>query len=359
MKMRPGHKWLVFIIGAAVFVAVIQLVRPFFTEEERRMRTAMRKAILDEYPDTVKNLQAHFGLEPFVPPRMSDIGRTANHVVVLVHGLDDPGIVWMNLAPILADRGFAVWILTYPNDQPADVSARFFLTQLQTGELLKTGIISVVAHSMGGLITREMLTAPGLAYGDKARRGELPFIDQLIMVGTPNHGSELARLRAFTEFRDQLANLYREDYHWLMGLVDGAGEAGIDLLPGSEFLQRLNRRPHPADVRMLVIAGVMSPKSRQEIYALARSLAEKLPPAARGAAGKLTDGLVAMAEQVGDGLVAVDSARLGGVPLKTVQGTHQSMIRNKKAGSQRMPPAIPVILETLNSRPAAAEQLPP
>jgi pimeloyl-ACP methyl ester carboxylesterase len=351
--MSKRRKWVIYIVGAIALAVFIQLVRPFFSAEERKARTAMRKAILEEYPDTVKNLQAHFGLKPFTLSQAPEAGRASKSTVVLVHGLDDPGMVWMNLAPSLDRNGFGVWILTYPNDQPADDSARFFMEQLQTSELSKIDSISIVAHSMGGLVTREMLTDPGLAYRPKAHRGELPHIDQFIMVGTPNHGSELVRLRAFTEFRDQLVNLSNQDYHWLMGIMDGTGEAGIDLLPGSEFLQRLNSRPHPANVRMLVIAGVMSPKNEQEIIAMAHRLEQKLPAAAHNATRKLTDGLIAMAEQIGDGLVAVDSARLDGVSLKTVQGTHLSMIRNLTADSQRIPPAIPLIVEQLNTPPAA------
>lgn len=351
--MRKRHKWIIYILGAIALLAVIQLVRPFFSAQEREARTVMRKAILEKYPDTVKSLQAHFGLKPFRPSQTTEARRASKSTVVLVHGLDDPGIIWMNLAPTLESNGFDVWILTYPNDQPADDSARFFREQLEASELAQIDSISVVAHSMGGLVTREMLTDPGLAYRQKAHRGELPLIAQLIMVGTPNHGSELARLRAFTEFRDQLVNLIKQDYHWLIGLMDGAGEAGIDLLPGSEFLQRLNSRPHPANVRMLVIAGVMSPKDKQEILAMARRLEQKLPAAARNATRMLTDGWIAMAEQIGDGLVAVDSARLDGVPLKTVTGTHFTMIRNLAADSQRIPPAIPIIAAQLNSPPVA------
>jgi hypothetical protein len=59
----------------------------------------------------------------------------------------------------------------------------------------------------------------------------------------------------------------------------------------------------------------------------------------------MSEGLIAMTEQIGDGLVSVESARLPGVPLKTVQGTHLSIIRNLSTESQRVPSAIPVIRE--------------
>ena len=324
---------------------MIQVARHFFIEEEREARIRMRQTIMEEFPDAVKEIKATYGLRSFAPSSGRSGNGASRPAVILVHGLDDPGRVWMNLAPAMQDNGFTVWILTYPNDQPVTESARFFLSQLTASDLAKKARVSIVAHSMGGLVTREMLTDPALDYDGKTAQGRVPAIDQFIMVGTPNHGSELARLRAFTEFRDQLANLFKEDYHWLQGIVDGTGEAGIDLLPGSEFLKRLNSRPHPANVRMLVVAGVMSPKRNQEIKALARRLDQRLPDAAQGSARKMSAVLIAMTEQIGDGLVSVDSARLSGVPLKTVQGSHLSMIRNLTPESQRVPPAIPAILE--------------
>jgi hypothetical protein len=99
---------------------------------------------------------------------------------------------------------------------------------------------------------------------------------------------------------------------------------------------------------MLVIAGVMSPGQKQEIETLAGRMAAKLPTAARDLTRKMADELIALTEQVGDGLVSVASAHLPGVPLKTVPGTHLSMIRSLTAQSRRIPPAIPMIVEALH-----------
>jgi hypothetical protein len=158
----------------------------------------------------------------------------------------------------------------------------------------------------------------------------------------------LAQFRIFTEFRDQLGNLFKGNYHWLQGIIDGAGEAGIDLIPGSKFLVRLNSRPRPRNVSMLIIAGLMSPGQKNEIEELAHNLEAKLPRDTRVASKQMENVLLSVSKQVGDGLVSVNSARLSGVPLKIVQGTHLSMIRNIREGSQRIPPAIPIIIEQLN-----------
>ena len=347
MKKRRRYKWIVVVALIVALVSVVQITRHFFMEEEREARIRLRHALLDEYPEAVSALKAQYGLKPFTLSRERMAGRASKETVVLVHGIDEPGKAWMNLAPDLVAAGYAVWLLTYPNDQPIAESARFFLSQLEASRLAPTKRIAVVTHSMGGLVTREMLTDPALAYGAKVQEGLLPQVDTFIMVGTPNHGSELARFRGFLEIRDQLGSLFKGDYHWLKGVVDGTGEAGIDLIPDSAFMQRLNSRPHPTGVRMLVIAGVMNPKQKQEIEALARRWDTQMPEAARGIADLVAEGLIAMTEKVGDGAVSVDSARLTGVPLVTVPGTHLSIIRNLTIGSQRIPPAIPVIMKML------------
>ena len=142
--------------------------------------------------------------------------------------------------------------------------------------------------------------------------------------------------------------MVKGNYHWLQGIIDGAGEAGIDLIPGSKFLVSLNSRPHPRNVSMLVIAGVISPGQKNEIEKFAHNLEVKLPGDTRVAAKKMEKVLLSVSKQVGDGLVSVNSARLSGVPLNIVQGTHLSMIRNIRADSQRIPPAIPITIEQLN-----------
>ena len=336
------------IVLCFTLIVVIQAVRYFFREEERQTRIHIREAVKKKYPETVKRLKATYGLRPFEQSKPSVKRDVQMAEVILVHGLDESGKLWMNLAPVLVKEGFSVWIMKYPNDQPITESAQFFLKHLKLHNVSGKGSISIVAHSMGGLVAREMLTDPALSYAERADKGELPAVELLIMVGTPNHGSGLAQFRVFTEFRDQLKNIFKGNYHWLQGIIDGAGEAGIDLIPGSKFLVSLNSRPHPRNVSMLVIAGVISPGQKNEIEKFAHNLEVKLPGDTRVAAKKMENVLLSVSKQVGDGLVSVNSARLSGVPLNIVQGTHLSMIRNIRADSQRIPPAIPITIEQLN-----------
>ena len=153
------------------------------------------------------------------------------------------------------------------------------------------------------------------------------------MVGTPNHGSHLARFRGLGEVREQLSRMMDGEAGWLDGIFDGAGEAGLDLMPGSPFLTGLNGRPAPAGTSMHVIAGVIGKEE-------AESLEDLLQGSDLAPADPL---LVPLVEQIGDGLVSLASARLEGVPLTRVPGNHLSIIRNLSESSQRVPPALPVI----------------
>ena len=102
---------------------------------------------------------------------------------------------------------------------------------------------------------------------------------------------------------------------------------------------------------LLSIAGITSPWTGEDIDRWAESLSsltegtrEEEVEALRGVMAQVTDGL-------GDGLVTVESTRLEGVDQVTVPGTHLSMIRNILAGSDRVPPAVPVIVEKLTRSP--------
>jgi hypothetical protein len=195
-----------------------------------------------------------------------------------------------------------------------------------------------------------MLTRPQIEYARQAEKNQVPAVAALTMVGTPNHGSELARLRVFTEMRDQLARMAKGEFKWLGYILDGAGEAKIDLLPGSRFLTELNARPHPEGVNMLIIAGVTSPWSEEDINRWVTDVREKVPDAQKKWVDDFGRNMVGLTHGLGDGLVTVASTRLEGVPHRTVDGTHMSMIRNIKSSSERIPPAVPIIINHLTGQ---------
>ena len=349
-KNRKTRKkrWLWVIGTLLLLLGLWQLFTNPYREEEKELRRQLRQTVKEKFPEQTAKFFQTFGLFYFEADREAP-GEMALDCksVVLVHGLDDPGQVWQNLAPELIKEDFNVWLMQYPNDQPIVESARLFFEELK--ELKQLGIqrISIVAHSMGGLVSREMLTSPEIEYNRSAENRLVPEVAALIMVGTPNHGSQLARFRVFTEMRDHLIRLTKGEASWLGAIIDGAGEAKIDLLPGSRFLTELNKRPHPEGVDMLIIAGITTPWNESDINRWVRSLRQKVSADQKKRVDELGKDMISMTHGLGDGLVTVESARLEGVPYRTVDGTHLSMIRNITKGSQRMPPAVPIIVERL------------
>jgi pimeloyl-ACP methyl ester carboxylesterase len=353
-KKRKRIIWLSIIAFILLLIALYQFTYDRFSEREKDLRIKLREGVERRFPDQAEKVAATFGLYHFESNRnLQQDAIPTEDPVVLIHGLDDPEKVWRNLAPTLVKEGFDVWKMQYPNDQPIRDSARLFFERLKIFRKLGAERIMIVGHSMGGLVSRETLTNPDFDYLEKVRKREVPKVEELIMVGTPNHGSEFARFRVVTEFREQWIRAARGEGHWLRGILDGIGEAKIDLLPGSQFLIQLNARPHPEGVRMSIIAGIATHLDDEIIVGFIASIRKKLPESSDNMLKGLERALQSATHGLGDGLVTVSSTRLEGVPHQTVSGTHLSIIRNYVKESYRVPPAVPIIVEQLKQWKAA------
>jgi len=347
----PKKRWPWIVAAILLLIGLWQLFSNLYKEEEKTLLSRFRQTVKDKFPEQATEFSQTIGLFFFkTGQKVSDVTGQHTNSIVLVHGLDDPGKVWQVLAPELDKEGFDVWLLNYPNDQPIVESAHLFFSELKKLARLGTPRISIVAHSMGGLVSREMLTNPEWEYNQAVKEGQVPDVVTLIMVGTPNHGSQVARFRVFGEIRDHLARMANGETNWLGAILDGAGEAKIDLLPGSLFLNDLNARPHPKGVEMLIIAGLASPWNDSDIDQWIGNVREKVSNDQQEQVDALGEFMISMTHGLGDGLVTVESTRLEGVPHRTVDGTHLSIIRNITEGSQRIPPAVPIIVDRLTNK---------
>ena len=281
-------------------------------------------------------------------------------LVVLIHGLDEPGTIFAQLVAALLDEGHAVATFEYPNDGPIAGGADLFAESLRAARGAGVLSIDVVAHSMGGLVTRDVLTRAEYYKSDAAGDGSRPAIERVVFVGTPHTGSPWARLRSLSEIREQVER-WRDrddgDPASLIGFVsDGVGEAGRDLLPGSEFLNDLNSRPSPANVRMTCIVGDLGQGTWFDANWLDSPLvAQVLGEAdARG----IADGVRGFKNDIGDGVVSTASARLAGVEdcvvfnathrgLIGTLGIEQSVRGAVGLGGHDEPPGIAIVIDRL------------
>lgn len=284
------------------------------------------------------------GDKPLPTPR-GDAAK--EHVVVLVHGLDDPGWIWDQLAPALRDAGYCPVAFEYPNDGPLRTSADCLGEAL--ARLRHDGVecVDLVSHSMGGLVVRDVLTRESWYDGDASGGAALPMVDRVIQVAPPNHGAAIARLQPISELKDQAVRLVRGTARRHGISLDGNGEAAADLQPGSSYLSELNRRPMPHGARFTIVEACLAK-----------------PPAECGPPGDGRDPVgmamtfcrdssrsvgTAISDWMGDGLVTSESSRLAGVDdVVVVTGNHQSVLRTWVPG--RVAPGVPVVVERLRSR---------
>lgn len=233
-------------------------------------------------------------------------------VVVLIHGYNSNAASLGQLHAALNDRGFPCAVFAYPNDGPLEESALLLANELQTfRESSPNRAVAIVAHSMGGLVARAVIEDPQLDPGNVRR---------LIMVATPNHGSQLACFPGGPDCADAFAR-HRNgglDALFKSSVADGLNEACEDMQPDSSFLRSLNASERNPAVRYSLLIGTGGPlteKSLTEIRAAVRS-AVKRDRIARLLGPRIEAPLSDFDEVLrdkGDGAVAVKRAHLAGV----------------------------------------------
>jgi len=276
-------------------------------------------------------------------------------VVLLIHGLDEPGDIWDDLAPALHEAGHAVARFEYPNDQRIGSSADLLAGELEGLRGRGVGRADLVCHSMGGLVALDALTRH-----DGSR---FPRVETLIAVGTPFGGSPWARLRIVAEAREQMlraceGRLRDEAGRWSFR-ADGDGGAGRDLAADSEFIRRLAGRPLPAGLRLVCVVAELNPERGGwiEPEEAASSRLVRALAGARGAA-RLAEWIEEGSEFLGDGVVPVASAvHPEADEVVFVEANHRTILERlgpevalrKLWGmpERAQPPGIPVILAAL------------
>jgi pimeloyl-ACP methyl ester carboxylesterase len=240
--------------------------------------------------------------------------------LLLVHGIGGTYpyfgtsfITKLNAAPQYKGM-FDIWQFYYPNNQQIERNAPMLGKALELiqvcGYAQNDGRVNVLAHSMGGLVTRALVQNINPEFKYRHNLGKL------CLLGTPNHGSHSA-------FRISHPQEYPVSWalNELFTLQDERSPAIRQMYPGSSFLSELNSRPpdplypgsEPGD-SYLVVAGIHSPYYPWEAESCL--------------------------ESNDDSLVALASASLldSGIPLVTVPHRHSELAgRGKNHGANLDP----------------------
>jgi pimeloyl-ACP methyl ester carboxylesterase len=234
-------------------------------------------------------------------------------LVVIVHGYGSGAEAFGALRGRLRDAGFATAGFSYPNDAAVALSGREFAAALQEFERrYPDRRLALVAHSMGGLLSRMVIEDPDTA--------EVGNIDKLIMVATPNHGSNLARVPVSFDIWQNWLDGKPDTVKTVLfeSVLDGLNEARLDLQPESELLARLNGLPRNPDVSYSLLLGNRGPATREQVDELRRVIldSQKTNAALRALGPRLEpllEDLDELVDGLGDGAVALERGRLDGV----------------------------------------------
>ena len=290
--------------------------------------------------------------------RLSPAAPAPKRIVLLVHGLDEPGEIWNDLAPLLRSKGYRVARLDYPNDQAINKSADCLAAALRALRAAGTEEVDLVCHSMGGLVARDVLTRADYYNGGADAHSGLPDVRRVVLVGTPNKGAPLAPLRLALEVREQFTRWFDDGalVDSLTGFFgEGAGDAGRDLAPGSDFLADRNARPQPRGVPFTLVVGVASPIGESDVLSMLDTPLARLVLAEKDAAFIAREARDLFGA-VGDGVVPVSSALLEGVDdVVEISANHRSLLRTTAIGdaakhAQGLDPANPGAVDVILNR---------
>ncbi len=168
----------------------------------------------------------------FRPLREKSI-PAGDNVLVFIHGIDSTFRIYRKMIEHFADdpqsAGWHILGFHYPNDDSLARSGLFLGNEI--GRVCSSPEnVNFICHSAGGLVLRYYAEAAG------------GTVNHAILQGTPNHGSDLAKLRTLLEVR-QLARDARLGLPAAFDnvIADGRGQVAIDLEPGSLFLAYLEQ----------------------------------------------------------------------------------------------------------------------
>jgi triacylglycerol lipase len=132
------------------------------------------------------------------------IGPISGEVIVMQHGYGHNGAAWFGTARALEKMGYRVYTLDQPMFASIDAMGDRLAARIE-GVLKETNEsqVTLIAHSMGGLIARAYLRTHGGAR-----------VKQLITLGTPHHGTHHAYLASGTNGRQM-----RPGNAWLIELA--------------------------------------------------------------------------------------------------------------------------------------------
>ena len=276
-----------------------------------------------------------FGLSPF---REDGKLEKAEHIVLLVHGFNSTTGQMSTLAKAIEkdlqknDSRTEVACFDYASHHGISVAAASLEKALQTViDKNPNCSISLVTHSMGGIVSRVMIEKKGFAMAQ---------IKRLIMVAPPNHGTQLASLPFGNASLDSLLEKIDQTgiRQALQTVVSMANIAIEDLRPDSECLKDLNSSDRNDKIDYSIILGDRGVLANSQTNLL-KQVAQELSEEKMDNGGTELNSLLKtlppeLLTGKGDGVVSVESGKLNGVSDTVVMSFQHSELLKDGAKSQ-------------------------
>lgn len=197
-----GSPWLTVAMAVAAFI-VLQYLFGFFTIAASRGSTSWRAALGEPVCFALVEFAMALGSRP--RDLRGSPGSPARGPLLLVHGFACNAGAWRWLLPRLFAAGFRP--IRAVNLEPVTADIEVLARQLgrDIAEFHRAqggAAITLVAHSMGGLVCRATL-----------RDLDPRMVRRLVTIGTPHHGAAIARLLSCAPVRQM-----RTDSTWLAAL---------------------------------------------------------------------------------------------------------------------------------------------
>jgi len=266
-----------------------------------------------------------YGMRALASYRPNDAARPT---VCLVHGLNSSSGGFVHMIPWLEEAGYGIVIYDYPFNRPIAESCAGFTRdwaafRRQSGDKLPWAIL---AHSMGALLARSLVEDDATWAGD---------VSSMILIAPVNSGSHLARVQTVIQLMNGLQSIQsKKTSKAMLHISEGMGEAAQDMLPGSDFLTKLNRRPRRRGVPYHIVAGdvgFLTRDGRAQIEAqvnLVNRNAGIFGRLTQAATSDLPELLDELTDGTGDGCIAVERTRLDAVADHVVlHANHAELIR--------------------------------
>jgi triacylglycerol lipase len=199
-----------------------------------------QKAALNNMKSVLNFIFLFLGV--FSLPAQAGILPKQHEYVVLLHGIGRSKNAMQEMADDMSQKGYTVFNIDYPSRKKSiEDLADDIKKTLDAQKLDENHKIHFIGHSMGGLIIRAYI---------HAHRPE--NLGRVVMLGTPNHGSEVADLLAGTTLFNGIYGLAgqqlvtdQEKFKAIFGAVDYeagviAGDRSIDpvsswlIIPGKD-----------------------------------------------------------------------------------------------------------------------------